>query len=118
MPIGVPMTVPIAVWISVPTIALSNPGWPDGSAIEWVSTVTESPSNPSVTSVHRMEASSAKPITVATTHSARASTLTPARLRDSPAATRSSRLGAATRPVMALTRARPAATACARSPAR
>ena len=64
-PIGVPISVPTPVWISVPTMALSSPPFDPGGFVMLVNTPSDKPAPPSQSSVNRIDASSSRPIAVA-----------------------------------------------------
>src|ERR1700742_3205526 len=62
---GVPISVPAAVWISVPTIAFKSPPFEPGGLVEVVNTVRDRPAAPRQISVTRIEPSNTRPSTVA-----------------------------------------------------
>src|ERR1700722_15605054 len=69
-PIGVPIRVPIPVWINVPTIAFSKPPFDPGGFVMLVNTESPRPAAPFQTSVNRIDASNSNPINVARAQSA------------------------------------------------
>ena len=92
-PIGVPMAVPSAVWIRLPTIALSRPPPEPGGLVTVVNTVRSRPATPRQSRVARIEARKASAMTVAAMQSVRTTRSVRRRRRDSSPATRMSRAG-------------------------